>query len=859
MKRILSLLIAVSVIFSLMVIPSRVSAEDDSLNENIGLLLALGIYEGDKAEAGHQVTRGEFSVMLGNIIQANIPVEKPIFSDVPANHYAASSIYMLHKMGLLKGKEGGAFAPEEIITVDDAMVILTRFLGYEELAEAKGGYISGYYSVAKSISLLSGVAYTSGAPLTLAVFSTLVENLLETEIFSIISVSGNGDFSKNTVPGNTVAKLYYNLEIEENVVYGNEYTTLSNPEGINAGLLRIGGRILETDLPDANDYLGYMVKVYYNAEAGNAVYLRKTEKNSSVTFTHRDIDRYEDFKLYFKDSIKYEKIPASASIIYNRYAIETFDKSLFDIDKGTIELIDNNGDNIFDVVKILNYKNYVTDTASSNQNLIILKDNKGSLDLNNDYEKFTVTDINGNLRDVGMINKDYVLTVLDNPSGKYIEIVYTNEAIQGRLESYSFSDEESYLYINDTQYVASDYFIENFGNIKSGEAGVFFLDIFGEVVSYLPLSETNSGFGYVVAAALEDPYDDAFLIKMMTEADSTMRVFTTKNKITIDGEYVPAVNALERLKNMGRDVVYYELDSEGLIAFIDTLEPDSGSPEEELKLIYDSWNTLETYRESSLAIDTSSATEYIWMSDNCTIFSVPDNTSSNESDFDVYKPDSLSNSASYKYKAYQRNKEGILADLILMPATESDDTVSYSPYAYIRVIESVSQVVSPATGEITNKIKYWTRGTASECYSLEPEIGAELNPGDCVYMSLNAKNEMYHYQYLFNNKDKQLQQDVRNRPGAHRFLYGNVYDSYESIYRITAGEPSEAAEDATLLEPHRYARFVYVVTELPSGKVQISAGTGREMQGYINTTNYSKVFIHEAYLDDMDLVIYEKR
>ncbi len=859
MKRILSLLIAVSVIFSVMIIPTSASVEADVIKENIGLLLALGIYDGDNSEPEHKVTRAEFSAMLGNIIQSNMPVEKQLFSDVPVNHYAASSIYTLHKMGLIKGKEGGGFAPEEIITVDDAMVILTRFLGYEELAEAKGGYISGYYNVAKGISLLNGVTYTSGAPLTLAVFSLLAENLLETEIFSVIAVSSNGDFSKTAVPGNTVAKLYYNLEIEEEVVYGNEYTTLSKPEEINHGMLRIGAKLLETALSDAADYLGYRVKVYYNEDAGNIVYLRKTEKNSSVKLTHTDIDRYEDFKLYFKDSNKYEKIPSSASIIYNRYAIDTFDKSLFDIEKGTVELIDNNGDNTFDVVKILNYKNYVVEAASSKQNLIILKDNKGSLDLLNDYDKFRITDINGKLRDVGMLNTDYVLTVLDNPVGKYIEIAYTNDTIQGRLENYSFGDEENYLIISGTQYVASEYFIENFGDVKTGEAGIFFLDIFGEVVSYLPMSEKNSGFGYVVAAALEDPHDEVFLIKMMTAADSGMRVFKTKKKITIDGESVSAVNALGRLKNMGRDVVYYELDPEGILVFLDTLEPNADSPEEELKLIYDSWNTLETYREASLAIDTSSATEYIWLSDDCAIFSVPGNDSSNEDDFDVYKPDSLSNSASYKYRAYQRNKEGILADLILMPATESDDTVSYSPYAYIRVIESVSQVVSPLTGEITNRIKYWTRGAASECYSLEPEIGADLNPGDCVYMSVNAKNEMYHYQYLFNNKEKQLQQEVKNRPGAHRFLYGNVYDSYESIYRITEDEPSEAAEDPALLEPHRYARYIYVVTELPGGKVQIAAGTGREMQGYINTSNYSEVFIHEAYLDDMDLVIFEKR
>ena len=97
MKRILSLLIAVSVILSAMIIPFTVSAEADEIKENIGLLRALAIYEGDDGAPEHKITRAELAVMLGNIINANMPVDEQLFSDVPKNHYAASSVLRCHR------------------------------------------------------------------------------------------------------------------------------------------------------------------------------------------------------------------------------------------------------------------------------------------------------------------------------------------------------------------------------------------------------------------------------------------------------------------------------------------------------------------------------------------------------------------------------------------------------------------------------------------------------------------------------------------------------------------------------------------------------------------------------------------
>ena len=187
MKRILSLMIAVSVILSLTIV-LPVTADTNMANGDIGLLKTLGIYEGEELNTSHNVTRAEFAIMLSNIIKANMRADYQLFSDVPLDYYAADSIYTLYKMGLIKGKTGSTFAPNDTMTVDEAMVILIRFLGYEELAEATGGYVTGYYNVARDISLIKGLSYKTGDILTLGKASRFIENLLETEIFAVISV-----------------------------------------------------------------------------------------------------------------------------------------------------------------------------------------------------------------------------------------------------------------------------------------------------------------------------------------------------------------------------------------------------------------------------------------------------------------------------------------------------------------------------------------------------------------------------------------------------------------------------------------------------------------------------------------------
>ena len=51
-------------------------------------------------------------------------------------------------LSMLQGNGDGSFSPEEETTAEQAIKILVCALGYEPMAEEKGGYPTGYLTVA---------------------------------------------------------------------------------------------------------------------------------------------------------------------------------------------------------------------------------------------------------------------------------------------------------------------------------------------------------------------------------------------------------------------------------------------------------------------------------------------------------------------------------------------------------------------------------------------------------------------------------------------------------------------------------------------------------------------------------------
>ena len=88
----------------------------------------------DSASVGDKVIdRYEIAVMLADVYKKvhkdNLAVATKTFKDVPADHWASESVYLLDAEGLMEGYSNGTFRGERTMTRYEAAVLIGKFYG----------------------------------------------------------------------------------------------------------------------------------------------------------------------------------------------------------------------------------------------------------------------------------------------------------------------------------------------------------------------------------------------------------------------------------------------------------------------------------------------------------------------------------------------------------------------------------------------------------------------------------------------------------------------------------------------------------------------------------------------------------
>ena len=107
-----------------------------------------------------KITRAEFTAMLLRYMGIE-PSEsdEAIFSDVTSEHWAMGYINKAYEIGAINGTAPGIFSPEEIVTAQQAMKIITIVKDFTKNVdiEASGGYPLAYYNLGYELGLLDYV------------------------------------------------------------------------------------------------------------------------------------------------------------------------------------------------------------------------------------------------------------------------------------------------------------------------------------------------------------------------------------------------------------------------------------------------------------------------------------------------------------------------------------------------------------------------------------------------------------------------------------------------------------------------------------------------------------------------------
>ena len=192
-KRILTWLLAISMLGSLLTVPAGAAAVtkfsdvSDSYTatavETLRLMGVLDGYSDGTFRPGAVLTRAQFCKMAVFAMDGSSELGRystvTIFPDVKPSHWASSYINMAAKKGVISGFADGKFKPEQTVTAGQAVTILMRGLGYKD--ENMGGvWPQSYMAEAGTCGLLKSTGITSAySALTRAQAAKLFLNLFE--------------------------------------------------------------------------------------------------------------------------------------------------------------------------------------------------------------------------------------------------------------------------------------------------------------------------------------------------------------------------------------------------------------------------------------------------------------------------------------------------------------------------------------------------------------------------------------------------------------------------------------------------------------------------------------------------------
>lgn len=598
-KAVSLLLCAVLIAFSCSAYAFGDTAQSNAKNE-IDFIASYGImngYEDGNFYPDNAITRAEMVAVALRMIRLDIPVAENTygqsFSDVPTDHWAYGAVETASALGIVNGYGDGTFLPDKMVTYQEAIKIFVSLLGYEPVAKAKGGYPQGYMAIAMQEDLirLSGVQVTD--PASRAAVAVLAYNTLQSEMMKESYYSAQGiEYAKSK---DTMLDVYFNSQS------GNGLVTATKVEGLygektDENRIEIDNVIYDCDA-DYADFLGNRVKFFYQDEDGVKKIVSMVEdtvRQDKITVNSDMIEAFTGvytskgtFTYYLSKAprkVKSVKLSPGMSLIYNNEYIpyNNIGAIDLDIDTGSVELIDNNRDGVYDCVKILSFNDYFVNTVTQNEETKYITDGSGAglvYDINDVYEKIT---LNGARIDFESIPRESIVSAAVSADGEAVVIVVSQHQVEGTITGKTTDDGIDYIWINDAEYVVSKGAPERYIDPEIGLSGVFKLNFLGEVAycgeegdngeryGYLTTVYKDEGIGTNVQVRILNENNEFVIVKVADKVklyDKGVQKSVTDSKFYDKYYHAPVFNDIRQAQTQ---VIKYKLNSDGELSLMRT-------------------------------------------------------------------------------------------------------------------------------------------------------------------------------------------------------------------------------------------------------------------------------------------------
>lgn len=510
MRKILSLVLAVTLVLGSF--SFAFAAQDDVAGHEyetaIRRLNALGLMIGDSRgfRPDDTITRAEFATLivraLGEEDTAKLLTGAQTgFTDVDSvNHWASGYIKVAAQKGLINGYGNGLFGPDDNIKVVDAIVLMTRALGYEPKAQNLGGYPIGNLTVAKELDITDGIDSPGNALATRGEVAKLFDNSL-TVPFMVRTTWG--DTAEYSVPEETDDEYTFILnEIGATKVEGRVVSTPSFG-GEDEGVVELADGTEIANVENADELLGHEVTIWVN-EDDEALLV---EDETETVFDFASVELNDDDDAVVDEDDNEYALAEDAKLVVNRQPAVDLDDLTVIEDKQATVIVNDDDEVVFAIVFEPDAGDRVVEVSTKHE--VVEFDSLRDLELE-DYDSVLIYK-DGKIAELDDIDEDDVLYYAEDTVGDddVLLVKVFDDKVKGEVTKVS-SDEET-IYIDGEEYaLAAD--CDYFGDADEliGDEVVALLDRVGDILFVDIVDETE-----------EEEDDSQYAVYLASEYDSS--------------------------------------------------------------------------------------------------------------------------------------------------------------------------------------------------------------------------------------------------------------------------------------------------------------------------------------------------
>lgn len=584
LKKVLALVVVFAMMLSTVAFAGSFPdvADDADYASAIETLAAMGFFKGDdngNFNPDATITRAEYAVIVCRLLGIEgSATGKCDFTDA-ADHWATGYIKMANQYGIVKGYGDGNFGPDDAVKYEEAVKMLVCALGYEPMATSKGGYPTGYIAVASQIGLLDGVSGAAqGTGAARNIVATMTYNALDIPVMEQVGfgteisyeiMKKNDDHDKSTLLtkmgiyklGGTIlanSKVDYsgsNNKTDAGKIYfamDDDYDCPESALAFKNDNQTVRNHTFEAGLTDAEDLVATSVVLYVSKVSGKwTVQAAEIDGDNTNTLvikagdlndTEKDLtkgDKAKPYIRYYKDGVTSGD---GTKVNLNSNYVAAWNNNIADLTaltsdvSATVEFIDWDNDNKYDIVKVSEYMHLIADKVDEKKGIIeTLQGTKIDLDIDNDDAIVSIKDVNGKaLEMTDIANGDVLALLITSKDEKAVRpklnyakanygaldiVVLKDSTVTGAVKEYDADGSALTISVDGTDYdvATGDAGIYNKSKIDLQAEGTFYIGINGDIVGFEGDKLTSDNYGLILSAYTSSNKSTAPQVTIMTK------------------------------------------------------------------------------------------------------------------------------------------------------------------------------------------------------------------------------------------------------------------------------------------------------------------------------------------------------